>query len=228
MRTLYDVLGLSPLANASQIEHAYRHALGGIGDTADELIRAKAIGEAYSVLGNESRRSAYDARQRQKKSGPVPVVNNILVDEGRTNWWPLIILVLVVLGGISWYKVQSQRAEAVRVAFEAVKAAEAAKEAERIADAAETRLSHQLINDRRRADEQRAREIERLRADTTRASAYNRYYQEPAVLTEQQLREQAFTKAKEAQAKEEYQARLRNEQQTMAMKRALDIPIVRH
>lgn len=226
MRTLYDVLGLSPHANASQIEHAYRHALTGIGDTPDELIRAKAIGEAYSVLGSETRRSAYDARQRHKQAPPVPVVNNLLVDEGSRNWWPIIILGVVLLAGFSWYKVQSQRAEAVRVALEAVRAAEAAKEAERLADAAETRLAHQLINDRRRADEQRAREIERLRSDSGRS--YTRYYQEPAVLTEEQRREQAFAKAKEAQAREEYQARLRNEQQTMAMKRALDIPIVRH
>lgn len=226
MRTLYDVLGLSPLASTAQIEHAYQHALGTIGDTADELIRAKAIGEAYSVLGSEARRSAYDARRRQKQSTPVPVVNNLLVDEGGTNWWPLITLALVLLGGFSWYKVQSHRAEAVRAAFEAVRATEAAKEAERMAEAAQTRLVQQRIHDERRAEEKRAREMERLRSDNS--GSYNRYYQEPAGPTEEQRREQAFAKAKEAQAKEEYQARLRNEQQTLSMKRALDIPIVRH
>lgn len=226
MRTLYDVLGLGPHANSTQIERAYRLALDGVGSSPDELIRAKAIGEAYSVLGNESRRSAYDARLRQKQSNPVPVTHNLMDDDKRISWWPLVVLAALMLGGFAWYKVQSQRAEATRVAFEAIKAAAEATEAARVAEAAESRLTQQVLNDRRRADEQRAREIERLRSDTSRS--VNRYYPEPAVLTDEQRREQAVAKVKAEQAREEQQARRRNEEQTQAMQRALAFPVGRH
>ncbi|MBZ8181398.1 DnaJ C-terminal domain-containing protein [Oscillatoria salina] len=64
-RNYYEILGVSPEANVQEIKKAYRklalryHPDRNLGDKAAEE-KFKAIGEAYEVLSDESKRSLYD------------------------------------------------------------------------------------------------------------------------------------------------------------------------
>lgn len=66
--TLYDRLGVPPDATAEEIRRAYHRAIVEVhpdrrpGD-ADAAAQAAALGEAYAVLSDPARRTAYD-RQR--------------------------------------------------------------------------------------------------------------------------------------------------------------------
>lgn len=230
MRTLYDVLGLSRSASPAQIEAAYRTALAGMGGgDGDELIHAKAIGEAYSVLSSPTRRDAYDARLRHKEAAPVTVVI-----EAQSSPWPLrLAIAALIVGGVVFYQVQvqAQRAATERVALEAAKASAAAAEAARLAELEESRLARQVLSDRRRADDQRAAEIATARRDTSRDNGRTTYtvtYDPEGGLSPERRRELAAARAKADQRQDEALARQRSYEQTVGMQRALAIPIVRH
>ncbi|MDB5958928.1 MAG: hypothetical protein JWP59_222 [Massilia sp.] len=223
MRTLYDVLGLSRSASTAQVETAYRTALAELGKTgtdADDMIRAKAIGEAYSILGSPTRREAYDARLRHKETAPVTIV----VEEKRTPWLPIIALAVVLVAALTYYKVQAQRTAAAAAAVEAITAAAAAAEAARLQEAVESRQAQQVLNERRRAEEQRRREIAMARMEP-RVVYVER---ETESISAERRREQTLERIKAEQRNEEMLARQRIHEQTIGMQRALDIPIVKH
>ena len=222
MRTLYDVLGLGRGASAAQIEAAYRAAVAELGHETD-LIRAKAVGEAWSVLGSASRRDAYDARLRQKEAGPVTLV----VEDKPFPWLPVVALAVLLVGCATYYKVQSQRTAAAQKAVEAVTAAATAIEQARLAEAAQSRIEQQALSERRRADDQRAREMASARYESSHSSI-SRFYEPPAPPTPEQLRERELARAKADQRHEENLARQRSYEQSVAMQRALAIPIARH
>ena len=81
--THYEVLGVSPDALTADIRRAYLrlardhhpdvHAVDGDAAQADAAERMQAINEAFAVVGEPDRRSAYDAT---------------LADERRTSWAP--------------------------------------------------------------------------------------------------------------------------------------------
>lgn len=228
MRTLYDVLGLSRGATAAQIESAYRSALAGLGKgDADELIRAKAIGEAHSVLGSPARRDAYDARLRQKEAAPVTVI----VEASPTRWLLLLAFAALLIGAVVYYQVQAQRAATERVALEVARATAAAAAAARQAEAEESRLAREMLAERRRADDQRAAEIAAARRESSSGSSRSSVsitYDPEGGLPPERRRELAAARAKAEQRQDEALARQRVHEQTVGMQRALAIPILRH
>lgn len=228
MTTLYDVLGLARGASPAQIESAYRLALDELGSSSSpasaaggDQIRAKAIGEAYSILSSATRRTAYDARLVAKETAPV----TIIVEKPRSVPWLVIgSIVFVIAATFAWSRVQTQRAEAVRVAFEASRAAAAAAEAAHLAAVEETRLAQQMVAERARADAQRARESSIARME----SRSMRYEQDFNTNFDDTRREIARSRIKAEQRQEEQLAQQRANQQIYNMQRALAIPIVRH
>ncbi|WP_426115064.1 hypothetical protein [Massilia sp. PWRC2] len=224
MRTLYDVLGLSRSASAAQIEAAYHGALAAMDGAAgsDDLIRAKAIGEAHSVLASPSRRDAYDARLRQKEAAPLTVV----VETPARRWPVLLALAALLIGGMLYYQVQAQRAATERMALEATRASAAAAAAARLAEAEEARLAGQVLAERARADAQRAQEIASARREPGRSVTIS--YDPDGGLSPERRRELAAARVKAEQQQDEVLARRRNLEQTLAMQRALAIPIVKH
>lgn len=224
MRTLYDVLGVSRSATASQIEAAYRSAIDGLAggaDGSDELLRAKAVGEAWRVLGTEHRRDAYDARLRHKDQDTV----HLIVVQKTSHWPAILALAALLIGGAVWYKVQVRRVAAEQTAFEAMRAQADATAAARQAEAEDSRLARQVLDERRRAEEQRAYEVALARRDSARPSAY---YEADAGPSADRRRELATARVKAEQRQEEHLARLRSFEQTIAMQRALAIPILKH
>jgi curved DNA-binding protein CbpA len=221
MRTLYDVLGLGRSASAAQVEAAYRAAVAELEHEVD-TIRAKAVGEAWSVLGSATRRDAYDARLRQKEAGPVTLV----VENKPFPWLPVVALAVLLVGCATYYKVQSQRTAAAQKAVEAVTAAATAIEQARLAEAAQSRIEQQALSERRRAEDHRAREIASARYESSHSSISRSY--EPAPPTPEQLRERELARAKADQRQEENLARQRSYEQSVAMQRALAIPVARH
>jgi curved DNA-binding protein CbpA len=226
MTTLYDVLGLARGASPAQIESAYRLALDeldkpGVSSDDSGQIRAKAIGEAYSILSSANRRAAYDARLVAKDTTPV----TIIVEEPRKMPWLAIISIVLFLAAIfTWNRVLTQRAEAAKVGLEASRAAAAASEAVHLAEIEQTRLAQQMIAERSRADAQRARESSIARME----SRSMRYEQDFNTNFDEVKRDIARSRIKAEQRQEEMLAQQRANQQIYNMQRALAIPIVRH
>lgn len=227
MRTLYDVLGLSRSATAAQIEAAYHGALAAMDGAAgsDDLIRAKAIGEAHSVLASPSRRDAYDARLRQKDAADATPVT-VVVETHGARWPVLLALAALIIGGVVYYQVQAQRAATARVALEATRASAAAAAAARLADAEEARLAGQVLAERARAESQRAQEIAAARREPSRSVTFS--VEPDSGPSPERRRELAAARVKAEQQQDEALARRRNLEQTMGMQRALAIPILKH
>jgi hypothetical protein len=111
------------------------------------------------------------------------------------------------------------------VAFEAARAAAAATEAARLAELEDSRLAQQVLAERARAEAQRVREMDQLRAE----SRYNANRYDPdGGMSAERRREQAAARIKSEQLRDEMLAQQRARQQVYDMQRALAIPIVRH
>lgn len=230
MGTLYDVLGLNRLSNATQIEQGYRTALenlsGGEAQFDQDIIRAKAIKEAYAILSSPTRRDAYDAQLRVREQATIQVV-----EAPRNHWLPIGLIALALIAALAYSNHHSKKLEIERVALETAKARNAADAAALVAQAEEARLEQAKLSEKSRADAVRLREVEQARYEGQRireqvqAAEYqaDRHRQ----FTERQ-QESATRRAKYAQAQEERTAQIRNYQREMDMRRALAIPIVRH
>jgi curved DNA-binding protein CbpA len=223
MNTLYDVLGVSRQTNAGQIEQAYRSVMETLTGTGEDLerdmIRAKAIKEAYAILSSPSRRQAYDEKLKLKEQ-----VTYQIVEKPGTPWVSLALIGLVLAALVGYYKYHTHQVEVERIALEAARAKSDAETATKLAEVEDSKLAQQLLIENARADAVRRRETELARGDGQRIhyevqraeaqAAREKEYAARQVKTERQQEEQAA------------QARVRN--QTAAMQRALAIPIVRH
>ena len=110
MNTLYDVLGISSQTNATQIEQGYRSIMASlIGDGENverDMIRAKAIKEAYAILSSPARRQAYDEKLRRKGQ-----VSYEIVETPGVPWGTLATIGLALIVSFGIYKYNAQRVE---------------------------------------------------------------------------------------------------------------------
>ncbi|WLI88466.1 DnaJ domain-containing protein [Massilia sp. R2A-15] len=230
MGTLYDVLGLNRLSNATQIEQGYRTALenlcGGDAHAEQDMIRAREIKEAYAILSSPARRDAYDAQLKVREQATIQVI------EAPRNRWPAIgLIVLALVAGLAYTNHNSKKLEIERVALEAAKAKNAADAAALVAQAEEARLEQAKLSEKSRADAIRSREVELARYEGQRIREQEQAAEYQADRRRQfaeRQQESATRRAKYEQAQEERAAQMRNYQREMDMRRALAIPIVRH
>lgn len=86
----YEILQVHPRASAEMVKKAYRTLMGEMGghpDLGGDEERAKAINEAYSVLGDPDLRRAYDqARARTAPRGYDGGLGAGTPDPGRPTW----------------------------------------------------------------------------------------------------------------------------------------------
>lgn len=230
MGTLYDVLGLNRLSNPTQIEQGYRTALenlsGGDAQVEQDMIRAKAIREAYAILSSPARRDAYDAQLKFKEQAPVQAVA-----EQRNHWLPIGLIALALIAALAYSNHHSKKLEIERVALETAKAKNAADAAALVAQAEEARLENARLSEKSRADAIRSREVEQARYEGQRIREQEQAAEYQADRHRQfaeRQQESATRRAKYEQAQEERVAQMRNYQREMDMRRALAIPIVRH
>lgn len=230
MNTLYDVLGISSQTNATQIEQGYRSIMASLnGDGANyeqDMIRAKAIKEAYAILSSPARRQAYDEKLKLKEQ-----VSYQVVETPGVPWGSLAAIGLVLVASLGIYKYHAQKVELERVALEAAKAKTAAQEAASLREAEESRLAQQLLRDKSQAESNRQREAEQARQDG------QRIHYELQVADAQAEREKErveYDKERTARAvkyerlEDERAAQNRSRNQIANMQRALAIPILRH
>ena len=223
MSTLYDVLGVSEQATAEQIEHAHRFCLDKLGKEStgsdeQDMIRARAIREAHSILSSSERRANYDRKLRQKRDIVIEVV-----EAKPTPWLLYGVLALALLGGGAYYRLQTHKAEVERVALEAQKAKVEAEAAAKLAEVEQARLERQRSEDNARADLQRQRNTEIARREGERIH----YEMQAADRERLQAQQNAERQARYDQQREEALAQQRLRQQTYDMQRALAIPVRR-
>lgn len=230
MGTLYDVLGLNRQSNAAQIEQGYRTALenlsGGDAQYEQDIIRAKAIKEAYAVLSSPVRRDAYDAQLKIREQAACPVAEPYPMP-----WLPIGLIVLALIAGLAYSSHRSKTLEIERIALETAKTKHAADEADRLARMEEAKLEEARLSEKRHADAVRSREAEQARYEGQRIREQEQsaeYQAERRREYAESRQESATQRAKYEQAQEERAAQIRNYQREMNMRRALDIPIVRH
>lgn len=231
MNTLYDVLGLSRNTNAKQIEQAYQSIIAsftGEGRNDEEdMIRAKAVKEAFVILSSPSRRQAYDDKLKVKEQ---PLTFEV-VDKPGMPWISMAVFALIMAGAFGVYKVHEKKVEVARIALEAEKARVAAEEATRLAEAEEAKLARQQIWDKNQAEQNRLREIERARSDGQRIHNELQWADAQATRAMEQAareKEYAARNARNERLQEERAAQQRARQQVYDMQRALAIPIEHH
>lgn len=223
MNTLYDVLGVSRQTSATQIEQAYRcavDALAGNGDNVEQdMIRAKAIKEAHAILSSPSRRQAYDEKLRSKEQ-----VTYQLVEKRGMPWLSLALIALVVAASFGYYRHQMHQEAVERIALEAAKEKNAADAAAKLVEVEELRLAQQQLQENARAEAMRRHDSERARGDGQRIH----YELQNAEAQAAREKDNAARQLKLERLREEQAAELRLRNQTLAMQRALAIPVPRH
>ncbi|HXA48325.1 MAG TPA: DnaJ domain-containing protein, partial [Burkholderiaceae bacterium] len=161
MKTLYDVLGVSNQATAAQIEAGYKFCLDALtaeGRTStheDDTILAKALKEAFAVLSSPSRRQDYDRKLKEKEQ-----VRYQEVEKSSSPWIPATVMVLALIGGGVYYKIQAHNQEVERIALETAKAKAEAEQAAKLAEAEEARVQQQALINARVASINEQREME--------------------------------------------------------------------
>jgi curved DNA-binding protein CbpA len=224
MKSLYDVLGVSSQATAAQIEQGYKFCLDSFvsasrASNEEDIIRAKAIREAYAVLSSPSRRQAYDEKLKAREQVTYQVIEKVGFP------WVKISLVFLMVAGSIYYKIHSDKAEAESIALKAAAKEKAAVEiAEKLASAEQAALEQQRLQQQRLAEANRQREMEQARREGQQIHERLQRAEAQAAREKEQAERQArYEKQREEQAA---QARSRNE--ISAMERALSIPIRRH
>ncbi|HJV73867.1 MAG TPA: DnaJ domain-containing protein [Noviherbaspirillum sp.] len=222
MKTLYDVLGVSSQASAAQIEAGYKFCLESLASKEsndEELIRAKAIKEAYDVLSSPSRRQTYDEKLKSKTQ-----VTYQVVEKEEFPWLKIAFVLLLLGGGFFLYKHQANKAETERLALEAAKVKAQAEIAEKEATAAAARLEQQRIQEQRNAEINHQREMEQARREGQ--LIHERMQRMEAQAAREKEREEQ--QARYERQREEQAAQARKRSEIAAMERALSIPIRRH
>lgn len=224
MNTLYDVLGISRNTNAKQIDQAYQSIIASFTDDDsnfdDEIIRAKAVKEAYAILSSPPRRQAYDAKLKVKEQ---PITYQVVEKPGMP-WISMAVFALIMAGAFGVYRVHEKKVEVARLALEAEKAKVAAEEATMLAEAEEAKLARQQLLDKNQAEQNRLRETERARNDGQRIHNELQWAEAQAA----REKEYAARTARNERLQEERAAQQRARQQSYDMQRALAIPIARH
>jgi curved DNA-binding protein CbpA len=185
-----------------------------------DMIREKAVNEAYAVLSSPSRRQTYDDRLKLKDQ---PITYQVIEQPGMP-WISMAVFALIMAGAFGVYRFNENKVELARIALEAEKVKVAAKEATKLAEAEEAKLARQQLQDKFQAEQIRMRETERARADGQRIH-YELQSAEAQALRE---KENAARNARNERLQEERTAQQRAQQQTYDMQRALAIPIPRH
>ncbi|WP_341676686.1 DnaJ domain-containing protein [Niveibacterium sp. SC-1] len=219
-KSLYDLLQIRADASAEQIRQAYERELArldpakaGAAQIPDREIQLVAVKEAYSILGNEQQRNAYDARQRaavtanMMLAGELPLHEETPLWHRPQVWFGVAIAIFALIGLSTWRSARVEnQAAAMRRAVELQERAQSGDLAERerrMSEADGNRQRDREAEAARRVEEQNQREFEEARRRTGYAvEAQNR----------QQERDEAD--ARRAQRAEEYeQARLERQRQ---------------
>lgn len=229
MKTLYDVLGVSAEATTEQIENAYKFAFESLSNSnrsaEENLIKGRALKEAYSVLSSPNRREAYDAKLKGKSQ-----VTYQVVEKAGFPWIQMACAFLLIGGCFIFYKVQSHKAEVERAALAAAKAKAEAEQAEKLAEAEKIRLEQSRLEAQRQDEARQRFETERVRIEGQYVHSKNQMAEERATREKAQSERQAQYEKRQAQyekQREEQAAAARSRNEVAAMRRALDMPISR-
>jgi len=105
-KTLYEILGVKPDANLVDIQIAHEGLVGAAEGALDPAERV-ALKEAYRILSDSRRRTAYDNSLRQRELPPViEVVDEDDEPSGRSKT-PLVVFAVVVLLVGGWWFMKS-------------------------------------------------------------------------------------------------------------------------
>jgi curved DNA-binding protein CbpA len=223
MSSLYNILGLGRNATAEQVEQAYQLHFKKlkegetVGSAEADIARMRAIKEAYAVLSDASRRANYDAKLKLGEQ-----VRYEVVEAAPFPWVRmLLVFVLVVGGGIYIYKHQENKARLEQLKLEAAKADAEAERVKNLEAIEQARLDRELLNEKRRVEDNRNRETEIARYEGRQI--HSQMEQHDARTARE--KEQKERQAKYESAREEQLARQRAQNENAAMQRALNIPI---
>jgi len=182
-KSLYDLLQVRADASAEQIRQAYERELArldpsrpGAEQIPDRDIQLVAVKEAYSILGNEPQRNAYDARQRANATADVLLAGDLPLHEETPLWhrpqvWFGVAIALFALIGFSTWrssKIENQAA-AMQRAVELQERAQSGELADRERDMQESAERRQRDREQeaaRRVEEQNQRAFEEERRRT--------------------------------------------------------------
>lgn len=108
-KSLYEILGVSIEATAAEIKAAYdaRVAQRGNGSSDHDRAARVALNEAFSVLANEQRRAAYDARLRSVSATAGVATTSADVPGPSRQWMIATALAVLLIGG--WFVARHQR-----------------------------------------------------------------------------------------------------------------------
>jgi len=170
MGTLYDVLGISQQTNAEQISRAYRACLDSMtaetsnpSNAENDLIRAKAIKEAYAILSSPARRDAYDARLAEKAN---PIV--MIIEKPPLPWAAILFSSVFVIAIIAFVKIRNKEVDTVKAVIDAQTSLAEKVRIEEGEKNAEASLARERSQETRRAEEKMRYETERARSDGRR------------------------------------------------------------
>lgn len=239
-KTLYQVLQVSPGAEAEVIKAACDAKLAALKDSAAPEVAAERtiVREAYELLADPVRRKLYDEKLREERframsSGgmeearPRPANARMESASGassgfsfNTSWMGGVALLLAVGIGGSWVwldhkrKLEAQRLQEARQAEDARQKEEDARLTRETVDWAKDRID----NDRRTMDERRQ---DAIRERERRQAAYENQRQEQMQLQEARRKEADERRAQYEERRAEAEDRRRAQAQVEADRRAL-------
>lgn len=105
MKSLYEILEISPDADTQQIRLAYISHLKQIDHAqancvgSEAAVRLHAVKEAYGILSSDVRRKRYDSKLRRTAVvSPVPAMPE------KASWgWPAMLMLLLTAGSFYYY-----------------------------------------------------------------------------------------------------------------------------